>query len=244
MDFVKEMCRVIWGIKHRLESSPVSPEFTQNQMSGIPTRLSTTYYSRKLKEQKVLDLGCNDGHLLRFFGPGSIGIDINEEYLLQARSKGLQVIKGNINDNLDFVKDEDFDVVWASHIIEHTRDPHAFLVRLRKKLKANGLLLLGLPLIPKYQIYRLLWKKLIGMGGWNNLAHYYIFTFDTISFTVEKAGFKIINVSLPPLKNRLFVRLFVNCFSFVLIEARKDEKQYQILQNAINRNHTGQMPDP
>ena len=73
----------------------------------------------------VLDLGCGDGLLLSFLKENGItgkGLDISEEGVEKAKSKGLDASVFDFNEKLPF-PDGIFDVVVSLDVLEHLYDP-------------------------------------------------------------------------------------------------------------------------
>lgn len=97
---------------------------------------------------QVLDTGCGDGLLLvELAGPALDlwAVDLNELRIRRARKRAPQArfCLGNA-DGLGF-RSGSFDVVIASHMLEHLEDDHAGLAELTRVLRAGGLLLIGVP---------------------------------------------------------------------------------------------------
>jgi len=138
-----------------------------------------------LSRKAVLDIGCSYGELLAHFGKGSVGITISKDEAEYGKAKGLDVRYGNIESDT-FILNEKFDVIYANNLFEHLLSPHQFLVRIKKYLKPGGILILGVPCIPK-MVSLLRFKKFRGSLA---LAHINFFTRETLIRTVEKAGWK------------------------------------------------------
>lgn len=138
-----------------------------------------------LDQKAVLDIGCSYGEFLSNFGKGSVGITINNEEVIYGREHGLDIRFGNIESD-DFVLTEKFDVIFANNIFEHLFSPHEFLCRIKKYLAPNGILILGVPCIPK-AVFLLRFKK---FRGSLSMLHINFFTKDTLTKTVERAGWQ------------------------------------------------------
>jgi SAM-dependent methyltransferase len=70
----------------------------------------------------VLDLGCGRGEfleLLREAGIPARGVDNNQDFCLQCKDHGLDVIHGDLLDFLESVEDESLGGVIAAQVIEH-----------------------------------------------------------------------------------------------------------------------------
>lgn len=76
---------------------------------------------------RVLDVGCGDGALLdllrREKGVEGRGIDVERENVAACVSRGLSVIQGDADSDLDGYPDKAFDVVILSQTIQATRRP-------------------------------------------------------------------------------------------------------------------------
>jgi len=101
-----------------------------------------------LDKKSVLDIGCSYGEFLVHFGPKSVGITIVKEEVEYGKSKDLDIRLGNIESS-DFNLEKKFDVIFANNIFEHLYSPHNFLCEIKKYLRPEGILILGVPCIPK-----------------------------------------------------------------------------------------------
>jgi methionine biosynthesis protein MetW len=90
---------------------------------------------------KVLDLGCGQGELLSYLrdqkGASCTGIDLSEENIQQCISKGLTVIHGDINEEVNDYGDHSFDYVVLSQTLQQVVEPQALiktLLRIGRKV--------------------------------------------------------------------------------------------------------------
>jgi SAM-dependent methyltransferase len=170
-----------------------------------------------LGERSVLDIGCSEGHYLRHFGPGSVGITLIEEHIAQARAMGLTVLKANIEDP-NFSLPQQFDVVWANNLFEHMNAPHLFLMKVRELLKKEGLFILGAPVIPHVPGLATL-KKFRGAYA---VSHVNFFTRRTLIETVRAAGWVVEEARLFYFKSYFLDTLLNVIVPHVYIVARPD----------------------
>lgn len=110
--------------------------------------------SRILERQniKVLDVGCSNGFKTKmlFDGYDNIehitGIDIDKKAILEAQNKFKD------NDRYSFelksiydIKDEQYDLINLSYVLQHLENPQEALKLLRSKLTDRGILILKVP---------------------------------------------------------------------------------------------------
>ncbi len=173
---------------------------------------------------KVLDVGCATGYLsasIKKFGNNSVyGVEISELAAREAKKVMDEVIVGNIEEiDLPYPKGY-FDVIICSDILEHLFDPKNTLVKLRKYIKRNGLLLAVLPNIAHYTVRLALLK-----GKWEyqdhgilDIGHLRFFTKESAVKMFKDAGYSVENIIpylvLPtPLNTGNIRKMFIKLFS-------------------------------
>jgi len=98
----------------------------------------------RTKSGKALDLGCGTGNYtleLKRRGFDVIGLDVSEEMLKIARSKGLDCVKGDAY-SLPF-PDGSFDLVLSVTMFEFIHEPERVLGEIHRVLKPGGEILIG-----------------------------------------------------------------------------------------------------
>jgi 2-polyprenyl-3-methyl-5-hydroxy-6-metoxy-1,4-benzoquinol methylase len=160
--------------------------------------------------KRVLDVGCSSGYLARPLvakGCTVIGLERDPAAAEEARSICEDVLVGDVETmELPFA-DASFDVVLCGDLVEHLRDPEAFLVRARPLLRPDGRLVLTTPNVAN-------WSMRLGLlaGRWRytergilDRTHAHLFTRKTLVETIERAGYRLdvldFTVPLPALRN-------------------------------------------
>jgi len=135
----------------------------------------------------VLDIGCATGALLddlRSRGWHVTGVEISPcaEYAGNARKLDVRSIPLEENK----FPDKSFDVVLASHLIEHLNDPKSFLHDVHRILKDGGFCFITTPNISGFQ------SRLFG-SKWRSAIfdHLYLFSAASLSNMLRNEGFKI-----------------------------------------------------
>lgn len=194
-----------------------------------PLKLQLPLKKYGLDTKKVLDVGSAWGEFLIYFGPGSKGIEVNDREIKFSRAIGLEVSQYNIEEEWHEITG-DFDAVWFSNVLEHVVAPHAVLRNFHKTLKSGGLLFIRVPTIPSNIFYIFLNKILLGFLGYQAEQHINAFTRRTLEFTIERAGFEIVesNIFLPPINwlNKLVNPFLKDAASFITVVAKKAEFKY------------------
>lgn len=100
------------------------------------------------KKQAILDIGCRNGTLLNIFlyegFENLYGLDISEEALKFIDDR-VNTIVADAQQVLPY-KDNSFDVVMATHVIEHLEKPKNAVAEIYRILKKGGLFFVEIPL--------------------------------------------------------------------------------------------------
>jgi len=96
--------------------------------------------------KKIMELGCATGLITKNLTDNNEvwGVDIVDNFLTAAEKKGLNTKKSDLEKKLPF-KDNQFDIIIASEIIEHVVDTDKLLSECNRLLKNNGCLVLTIP---------------------------------------------------------------------------------------------------
>jgi SAM-dependent methyltransferase len=164
------------------------------------------YLINNIGDELVLDVGCGKGDYLPIFNNG-IGIDFLIENVEKVNSAGLRIIRGDINDNLPF-RDESFDFIFCSHVIEHVKSPLDLLLECNRILKTNGRLFLVFPI--ENSIIRRYYDDFFE----GHSSHLYSFTPSGITRLLDLANFRDLNMRLTfPFSNVIIFKLIEDIIS-------------------------------
>jgi 2-polyprenyl-3-methyl-5-hydroxy-6-metoxy-1,4-benzoquinol methylase len=149
--------------------------------------------------KRVLDVGCSSGYLARpLVGQGCtvVGLELDPEAAAEARKICEEVLVGDVETMELPFEPESFDVVLCGDLVEHLRDPEAFLSRVRPLLRKDGKLMLTTPNVAN-------WAMRLGLlaGRWRytergilDRTHTHLFTRATLVETLERAGYRIVEL--------------------------------------------------
>lgn len=206
---------------------------------------------KKNPQARVLDLGCDDGRLVKkriekFVGSDDIwGVDIDKKVLEKAKKRGIKTFCQDLNKLLPF-KDNFFDIVQANQIIEHLWDTDKFLSEVYRVLKKEGYFLVSTENISSWHN---LFALLLGFQApsqdisskfrpanpftlcqerprpWT--AHQRVFTFNGLKKLLEIYGFKVEKslaagyYPFPSFLAKVLARLDPTHAAFFCVKARK-----------------------
>ena len=84
------------------------------------------------------------------------------------------------------IEDNSYEIIFCSHVLEHIYSPTKFLEELRRIIKSNGILILGLPVEGGLTSLRSNYFK-------NHIGHLYSFSKDNIERLLDYSKFEISN---------------------------------------------------
>lgn len=95
-------------------------------------RLDLTHIQRWIRpKSKVLDLGCGNGEFLQMLvqqrGVDGLGLEIDQDNITEAISRGLNIVEQNLDDGLANFPDQSFDTVVMAHALQAVHYPHKIL---------------------------------------------------------------------------------------------------------------------
>ena len=149
--------------------------------------------------KRVLDVGCSSGYLARPLverGCTVVGIERDPMAAERAREVCEHVLEGDVELlELPFAPGS-FDVVLCGDLVEHLRDPHAFMARVRPLLADGGRLVLSTPNVAN-------WANRLGLlaGRWSytdrgilDRSHVHLFTRKTLVEALRDAGYRVVEL--------------------------------------------------
>jgi ubiquinone/menaquinone biosynthesis C-methylase UbiE len=124
----------------------------------IATKPHNAYYERpatlsllpEVKDKRVLDVGCGPGvyaEILVGMGAEVVALDANTKMVALARARlgeRTQVIQASLENPLDFLEDEGFDLVLAPLVMDYIRDWRGIFLEFQRVLKPGGVLVFSL----------------------------------------------------------------------------------------------------
>jgi 2-polyprenyl-3-methyl-5-hydroxy-6-metoxy-1,4-benzoquinol methylase len=146
--------------------------------------------------ERALDVGCSTGYLAQRLverGARVVGIEADPFAAEEARAVCEEVLVGDVESLELAFPPQSFDLVICGDLLEHLRDPGAFLERTRPLLRPAGRLVLTTPNVAN-------WAMRLGLlaGRWRytdrgilDRTHVHLFTRRTLVETLERAGYRI-----------------------------------------------------
>jgi len=136
---------------------------------------------------RVLDVGCATGAMLEMLknrGWQTAGVEISPSADYAKEKRGLEVYKSNLED-CGFASGS-FDVILASHLLEHLNNPEIFLRESFRLLRTGGYLILTTPNIAGFQarLFKSRWRSAI-------FDHLYLFSKKTLKAMLGSIGFSV-----------------------------------------------------
>jgi SAM-dependent methyltransferase len=148
------------------------------------------------RPERALDVGCSTGYVaerLQARGTAVVGLDVDERAAAQALRFCEAVHVGDVETMELPFEPASFDAIVCGDLIEHLRDPRAFLERVRPLLRADGRLVLSTPNIANWAMRLGLLFGRFRYTEWGILdrTHTHLFTRKTLEECLRAAGYRI-----------------------------------------------------
>jgi len=153
----------------------------------------------------VIDVGCGSGGYWKAMEKAGIqwrGVDVNEEMVSFAQTRGAPVELGNFAE-FGFV--EEFDVVFFSQVLEHVLEPLPFMAAVATALRPGGIVHLD---VPNHSSLTSVIRKLNpGSPDYGFLQppnHLVAYTRPSLEWLIAESGLEVVSVSAEPNDHRVF----------------------------------------
>jgi SAM-dependent methyltransferase len=141
----------------------------------------------------VVDIGCGYGYFVRSAlaaGLNAYGVDLSSDGIREAEKHAPgRVFRGTI-DTVEALADRRFDVIFASHLIEHISEPRLFVEDLVRRLSDRGIVMFVTPNIDSW-LARMSGPRWISFKIPEHVAYY---TPKTIGRLLEGAGLEVVAI--------------------------------------------------
>jgi SAM-dependent methyltransferase len=211
-----------------VERFPKDNLFYFNRGQSIAELLSSHVPKNHLR---ILDIGAGYGHILHCLGerfPGSerYAIEFSEPCIRHLQSLNVKVETRPVEQVLSG-KNEHFDLITISHVLEHLLDPKTVLNLIHSSLAKEGVLYVEVPNIPADSLLRYpdhMWAPRF------DEPHITFFSESTLKTLVESAGFQLqflstagpnyrfisaLRFKMPPLRETIVHRMPQSLFRFL-----------------------------
>jgi 2-polyprenyl-3-methyl-5-hydroxy-6-metoxy-1,4-benzoquinol methylase len=137
--------------------------------------------------KNLLDVGCGNGHFLQTCkadGWNVSGMELDPETASRASNLVREPIYPNL---LEIPNEKQFDLITLWHVLEHVYELDAYFEFFKKRIQADGKLLLALPNSKSFDAtyFKEFW------AAYDVPRHIYHFNPDTIQFVAKKHGFQL-----------------------------------------------------
>jgi len=162
-------------------------ECTSSARKEMPTTTSHSSTVVQMKGKRILDVGCGDGSFFVNSGYEELyGIEPTKVVAERAKQKGIRVHEGDFESAS--YPDEFFDTITFIHVLEHLRDPHYVLEKIKEWLKPHGSIVIQTPNADS-NINRLFRQHSQLFAA---PAHFYQFSFKSLDVLARPHGLKVV----------------------------------------------------
>lgn len=178
---------------------------------SIYQRAPDQYYQSERRElikyipmqgSRVLEIGCGEGAFALMLKKEcgykeAWGMEFDEQAASVADTRLDRVIRGDIDQTLDQLPDNYFDLICMNDVIEHLVWPEDIVKRLKEKLRHGGNFFCS---VPNIRQYRILWNLIQHQDfeyteqGTLDRTHLRFFTPRTILSMLNRAGYEVVLV--------------------------------------------------
>lgn len=171
----------------------------------------------------ILDVGCGRGlfgnQLKHKFNAKVWGIEIDEKEGEQAKEKIDKVFIGDVVKLINEIPDKYFDCIVFNDVLEHLVDPYNLLLKIKTKLKVNGVIICSIPNVRYFfNLKNLMIKKQWKYedAGILDKTHLRFFTEKSIKDMFKNLNYELIKLEgINPIKSWKFSLLNILSFGFL-----------------------------
>lgn len=172
-------------------------------------------------DSTVLDLGCGNGDLLKMLKKKnieSLGVEINQDKVINCIEKGLSVIQGDIDKGLGEFNDKSYDYVVLNQTLQSTNKPEYVI---NEMLRVGKKVVVSFPNFAYWRVRFYLFfkgkmpKSNILPFSWHNTPNIHLLTINDFYEFTEKRNIKIIDkiyMNKAKTKGGLLFKLFPNFY--------------------------------
>ncbi len=181
---------------------------------------------------RVLEIGCATGfmgeYLIKYKNCEVIGVELGKDEASIAKKKLTKILVGDIeNDSVIYQINSlgNFDVVFASALIEHLKDPWKALRTWNKFLKKGGHIVISTSNIAHWSMRLKIMQGQFVYHEYGILdnTHLRFFTFNTFQDLVKECGFSIEYIGIDPVGggypklSTIGSKIFPNLFAYQMV---------------------------
>lgn len=161
-----------------------------NELSKDVMQRMYQLYENKFKEfnptaKEFFEIGCINGEILKSAkksGYNVEGLDINP----YTKSQEFKIINGDIEKEETINKLKTYDIIWATHVFEHFKNPLKVANDLFLKLNNNGLLFIAMP-----DPFFINWSNPYTWAHWHIKEHHILWDMDSFIDALLEIGYEL-----------------------------------------------------
>jgi 2-polyprenyl-3-methyl-5-hydroxy-6-metoxy-1,4-benzoquinol methylase len=153
------------------------------------------------KINSLLDVGCGSGafaaKIKDMYSCIGWGVEIDEKEAAFAKNKLDTVLVGKIEEVIDKIPNNKFDVISFNDVLEHLEDPYTIIHQIKPKFKKSGKLVASIPNVRYIRnLYRLIFLKdwQYEDEGILDNTHLRFFTKKSIINMFEENGYEVVSI--------------------------------------------------
>lgn len=177
---------------------------------------------------KILEIGCGEGNFsaqLLHRVTETWAIEPYEPSANKAKEKLFKVLVGTLDEKLNEIPDNYFDVIIMNDVLEHLPEPWDDIIKLKSKLHAKGVLVTSIPNV-RYSknIFKMIFKR-----DWKytddlilDRTHFRFFTKKSIKRMYSECGYSIQTIKGINVTRSFFYFPFAVLFNILFLGSQLD----------------------